>query len=75
MNMTTYETATNFPPKYLMRVNAPGGAGEFVDGDLALISRDDMPNTGDADDGTHLVLGAADLKQHADSVLPEPVEA
>lgn len=35
-------------PKYLMRVNAPGVSGDMSDGDLVLLTRDEMPKYGDA---------------------------
>jgi hypothetical protein len=59
--MTINEAVADFPPKYLMRVNAPGGAGELAHGDLVLISRDEMPAIGDVvcahrRDGTSLLM-------------------
>lgn len=36
-----------FEPKYLMRVNAPGVSGEISDGDLVLLTRDEMPKFGE----------------------------
>jgi hypothetical protein len=61
INMTINEAVADFPPKYLMRVNAPGGAGELAHGDLVLISRDEMPSAGDVvcahrRDGTSLLM-------------------